>query len=70
MTDNARPVVMISGASRGIGAAVAQTMLEAGWAVSLGMRDISVSGLSGQAVLTCRYDALDPRSEQDGLLQP
>ncbi|MEM5477987.1 SDR family NAD(P)-dependent oxidoreductase [Pacificibacter sp. AS14] len=31
-------IALISGASRGIGAATAQTLFEAGWAVSLGMR--------------------------------
>lgn len=62
MTDGVKPVVMISGASRGIGAA---TMLEAGWAVSLGMRDPAASRFSGASVLNCRYDALDPGSERD-----
>ena len=31
-------VAMISGASRGIGAAIATELLKAGWAVSLGCR--------------------------------
>lgn len=65
MTDLDKPVVMISGASRGIGAATAEAMLEAGWTVSLGMRDIGTSKLSGASVLNCRYDALDPQSERD-----
>ncbi|KJF72582.1 SDR family NAD(P)-dependent oxidoreductase [Agrobacterium arsenijevicii] len=65
MSDSMKPVVMISGASRGIGAAAAQAMLDAGWAVSLGMRDTSVSKFSGASVLNCRYDALDPVSEKE-----
>jgi NAD(P)-dependent dehydrogenase (short-subunit alcohol dehydrogenase family) len=65
MTDLDKPVVMISGASRGIGAATAEAMLEAGWAVSLGMRDPGGSKFSGNSVLNCRYDALDPQSERD-----
>lgn len=65
MQDFTKPVVMISGASRGIGAATAEAMLDAGWAVSLGMRDISASRFSGASVLNCRYDALDPQSERD-----
>lgn len=65
MSDSMKPVVMISGASRGIGAAAALAMLDAGWAVSLGMRDTSVSKFSGASVLNCRYDALDPGSEKE-----
>jgi NAD(P)-dependent dehydrogenase (short-subunit alcohol dehydrogenase family) len=65
MSDIVKPVVMISGASRGIGAATAQAMLDAGWAVSLGMRNISASQFSGEAVLNCHYDALDAQSERD-----
>lgn len=69
MTDMTKPVVVISGASRGIGAATAEAMLEAGWAVSLGMRDTGVSKFSGASVLNCRYDALDPQSERDWVSQ-
>lgn len=65
MSDAVKPVVMISGASRGIGAATAQAMLDAGWAVSLGMRNPAASKFSGASVLNCRYDALDPQSERD-----
>lgn len=65
MSDKTKRVVMISGASRGIGAAAAQAMLDAGWAVSLGMRDPSASKFSGENVLNCRYDALDAQSERD-----
>lgn len=65
MADAIKPVVMISGASRGIGAATAEAMLEAGWSVSLGMRDPGASKFSGTSVLNCRYDALDPQSERE-----
>ena len=65
MAKTAKPVVMISGASRGIGAATADAMLEAGWAVSLGMRDPTASRFRDESALNCRYDALDPQSEKD-----
>ncbi|WP_245199003.1 SDR family NAD(P)-dependent oxidoreductase [Jiella mangrovi] len=57
-------VAMISGAGRGIGAAIATRLVESGWCVSLGMRDPSASRLSGKTVLVCRFDALDPDSEK------
>jgi NAD(P)-dependent dehydrogenase (short-subunit alcohol dehydrogenase family) len=56
---------MISGASRGIGAAVARRLFDSGWAVSLGMRDPVSSPLQeNKNVLVCRFDALDPDSER------
>lgn len=58
-------IAMISGASRGIGAAIAARMLGAGWQVSLGLRQPSAAPLQGRDVLACHYDALDPGSEQD-----
>ncbi|WP_245410979.1 SDR family NAD(P)-dependent oxidoreductase [Microvirga flavescens] len=58
-----RPVAMISGASRGIGAAIAHRLVENGWAVSLGLRDPANAPLHGEAVLACRFDAEDPDSE-------
>lgn len=60
-----RPVAMISGASRGIGAAIAARLAGNGWAVSLGVRNIRAEGLpAGDDVLVCRFDALDPESEK------
>jgi Short-chain alcohol dehydrogenase of unknown specificity len=57
-------VAMISGASRGIGASIAQHLAEHGWAVSLGMRDPRATPIEPSAsVLVCRFDALDPDSE-------
>lgn len=61
-----RQVAMVSGASRGIGAAVAKRLLQNGWAVSLGMRDPKVSPLpASDDALVCRFDALDAKSERD-----
>lgn len=57
-------VAMISGASRGIGAAIALRMFDEGWAVSLGLRDPASSPMpQGDRVLACRFDALNPASE-------
>jgi NAD(P)-dependent dehydrogenase (short-subunit alcohol dehydrogenase family) len=59
-----RRVAMISGASRGIGLAVARRLAEHGWAVSLGMRDPGASPLpAGENILVCRFDAFDTDSE-------
>jgi len=60
-----RRVAMISGANRGIGAAVAKALADAGWALSLGVRDPSrlALALGGAPVLACRYDARDRLGE-------
>ncbi|MBD3625562.1 MAG: SDR family NAD(P)-dependent oxidoreductase [Rhodobacteraceae bacterium] len=56
---------MISGASRGIGAAIAAEMLAAGWDLSLGLRNPADSPLpASDRVMACRYDATDPESER------
>jgi len=60
-----RKVAMISGASRGIGAAIAARLCGDGWAVSLGMRDPSAAPALEGEVLVCPFDALDARSERD-----
>lgn len=54
---------MVSGASRGIGAAISRKLQSEGWAVSLGLRTPSDCLLSGQNVLACHFDALDASSE-------
>lgn len=60
-----RKVAMISGASRGIGAAIARRLAENGWAVSLGMRNpADGAALAAEHVLVCRFDALDAESER------
>ena len=56
-------VAMISGASRGIGAAIATRLVSQGWSVSLGLRTPSACPVSGPQVLACHFDALDAASE-------
>lgn len=60
-------VAMISGASRGIGAAIAAELLAGGWHVSLGLREPSGGPSEGANTLKCRFDALDPSSEEEWL---
>ncbi len=63
-------VVMISGASRGIGAAIARRLHADGYILSLGARDVekarSALGLrdDGRAMMV-RFDAADPATAQD-----
>jgi NAD(P)-dependent dehydrogenase (short-subunit alcohol dehydrogenase family) len=60
-----RKVAMISGASRGIGAAIAANLLAHGWAVSLGCRTPAEVALSdSENQLVCPFDALDASTEQ------
>ncbi|MFD2238252.1 SDR family NAD(P)-dependent oxidoreductase [Aureimonas populi] len=62
------PVILISGANRGIGAAVAREMRARGWRLSLGARDIAaleaLFGPQGEDLAFHRFDALDPASAQ------
>lgn len=63
---SAPKVAMISGASRGIGAAIARRLVDAGWSVSLGMRDpaaFASQKMDGR-VLVVPFDALDTKSER------
>lgn len=60
MTD--RRVALISGASRGIGAAVAQRLHAEGWAVSLGMRQPVLPDWADDRVQVAGYDATDPQA--------
>ncbi|WP_425354570.1 SDR family NAD(P)-dependent oxidoreductase [Jiella sonneratiae] len=56
---SARPVAMISGASRGIGLAVARRLSRDGWALSLGMRDAAMpQGVDPGQTHLFAYDAL------------
>lgn len=64
MLDVSNRVMMISGANRGIGAALARAFHSDGWKLSLGARDASalqaaVSGLDPTMVSCHRYDAND-----------
>ena len=53
-------VVMLSGANRGIGAAIAQRLAGEGYRLSLGMRDRAKSKLApSDRVMVARYDADD-----------
>jgi NAD(P)-dependent dehydrogenase (short-subunit alcohol dehydrogenase family) len=54
-------VIMVSGASRGIGRAVTETLLEAGFRVSAGMRRPQVLP-ARENLMTARYDAEDASS--------
>lgn len=59
-----RRVAMISGASRGIGAAIARDLHANGWRLSLGCRTPASSALApDETVLVQSFDALDPQSE-------
>ncbi|WP_369788585.1 SDR family NAD(P)-dependent oxidoreductase [Rouxiella sp. WC2420] len=64
MSNSPRRVAMISGASRGIGAAIAKNLIDNGWDVSLGCRkpeDVLIEHQDRQ--LVCQFDALDPQTE-------
>ena len=63
-------VVMISGANRGIGLAIARNLYKAGFSLSLAARKISsldniVKGWSSERILTSRFDAIDKSSHSD-----
>jgi len=70
MLDPANRVVMVSGASRGIGRAVARLLHEKGYSVSAGARDVAALGaemshMQGERLLCARYDAADRSSHTD-----
>jgi NAD(P)-dependent dehydrogenase (short-subunit alcohol dehydrogenase family) len=70
MIDPKGRVVLISGASRGIGRAIATTLIDKGYSVSLGVRDAgSVAGLSAgpasERVHVGRYVAEEPATHRD-----
>ncbi|MFC3712927.1 SDR family NAD(P)-dependent oxidoreductase [Sphingoaurantiacus capsulatus] len=58
-------VVMISGASRGIGLAIARRLAGEGYRLSLGVRDpaaFDLSGFDAAATLVARFDAAEPET--------
>ncbi|MFV1876146.1 SDR family NAD(P)-dependent oxidoreductase [Nioella sp.] len=57
-------VVMVSGGGRGLGAAITAALIEAGWTVSLGLRDLSQADQFGDAVSAHAFDASDPAAAQ------
>ena len=62
-------VVMISGASRGIGLAIARNLNQAGFSLSLGVRDIeamrnTVEDWDTSRVLISKYDAVDKETHK------
>jgi NAD(P)-dependent dehydrogenase (short-subunit alcohol dehydrogenase family) len=61
-------VVMISGASRGIGLAIARRLAGEGYRLSLGVRDprrFAAAGFDPERILVHRFDALEPASAGD-----
>ncbi|KJS08833.1 MAG: short-chain dehydrogenase [Hoeflea sp. BRH_c9] len=72
MIDPKGRVVMISGASRGIGMAIAKTLHAKGYVISAGARDVdalqaALSLLAGERLICARYDAVDRNSHTDWL---
>jgi NAD(P)-dependent dehydrogenase (short-subunit alcohol dehydrogenase family) len=57
-------VAMLSGASRGVGAAIARRLLDEGWHLSLGLRDPAAAAqfAADDRILARAYDARDPLS--------
>jgi NAD(P)-dependent dehydrogenase (short-subunit alcohol dehydrogenase family) len=55
-------VVMVSGGGRGLGAAITRDLIDAGWTVSLGLRDMTQADQFGGAVSAHPFDATDPAS--------
>ena len=70
MIDPQGRVVMISGANRGIGLAIARNLYQAGFSLSLASRKISaldgiVKDWSNKKILTSKFDAMDKSTHSD-----
>ncbi|TPW28857.1 SDR family NAD(P)-dependent oxidoreductase [Martelella alba] len=63
------PVIMISGANRGIGAAIVRDLLQHGYRLSLGARNVAAleeqHGSETEAVRYHHFDAYDPQTATD-----
>ena len=65
-------VAMISGASRGLGEAIARRLLDDGYRVSLGVRDVdstseTFSDVADERILVAHFDAIDPATAESWL---
>ncbi|MFO7921814.1 MAG: SDR family NAD(P)-dependent oxidoreductase [Nioella sp.] len=61
-------VIMVSGASRGIGRALVERLIERGYSVSAGIRDPgALDDMTTPHLLTARFDATDRASHQGWL---
>jgi 2-hydroxycyclohexanecarboxyl-CoA dehydrogenase len=71
MLDRTDHVAMVSGANRGVGLAVARRLLDGGYRVSAGARDLDAlgsalgTGWSDERLLLHRYDATEPGSDEE-----